>query len=55
MPPGITIVGLGPGGSDLWTEAARKTLTSAREIRGRQENTDLGSGNMVAHGPPSGG
>jgi tetrapyrrole methylase family protein/MazG family protein len=32
MPPGITIVGLGPGGSDLWTEAARRTLTSAREI-----------------------
>jgi tetrapyrrole methylase family protein/MazG family protein len=32
MPPGITIVGLGPGGSDLWTEAARKALTSAREV-----------------------
>jgi tetrapyrrole methylase family protein/MazG family protein len=32
MPPGITIVGLGPGGSDLWTEAARKTLASAREV-----------------------
>jgi len=32
MPPGITIVGLGPGGSDLWTEAARKTLTSAQEV-----------------------
>ncbi len=32
MSPGITIVGLGPGGSDLWTEAARRTLTSAREV-----------------------
>jgi tetrapyrrole methylase family protein/MazG family protein len=32
MPPGITIVGLGPGGSELWTEAARKTLASAQEI-----------------------
>jgi tetrapyrrole methylase family protein/MazG family protein len=32
MPPGITIVGLGPSGSDLWTEAARKTLNSAQEI-----------------------
>ncbi len=32
MSPGITIVGLGPGGSDLWTEAARKILTSAREV-----------------------
>jgi tetrapyrrole methylase family protein/MazG family protein len=32
MPPSITIVGLGPGGPDLWTEAARKTLTSAQEI-----------------------
>lgn len=32
MPPGITIVGLGPGGSDLWTEAAHRTLTSAREV-----------------------
>ncbi len=32
MPPGITIVGLGPGGSDLWTQAARKILTSSREI-----------------------
>ena len=32
MPPGITIVGLGPGGADLWTEAARKTLASAHEV-----------------------
>lgn len=32
MPPGITIVGLGPGGPDLWTEAARKVLNSAQEI-----------------------
>jgi tetrapyrrole methylase family protein/MazG family protein len=32
MPPGITIVGLGPSGSDLWTEAARKTLNSTQEI-----------------------
>jgi tetrapyrrole methylase family protein/MazG family protein len=32
MPSGITIVGLGPGGADLWTQAARKVLTSAQEI-----------------------
>lgn len=32
MPPGITIVGLGPGGPDLWTDAARKILTSSPEI-----------------------
>ena len=32
MPPGITIVGLGPGGSELWTETARKILTSAQEV-----------------------
>ncbi len=32
MPPSITIVGLGPGGAELWTEAARRALTSAREI-----------------------
>jgi tetrapyrrole methylase family protein/MazG family protein len=32
MPPGITIVGLGPGGADLWTEAAREILTSAQEV-----------------------
>jgi tetrapyrrole methylase family protein/MazG family protein len=32
VPPGITIVGLGPGGPDLWTEAARKILTSAQEL-----------------------
>jgi len=32
MPPGITVVGLGPGGPDLWTEAAHKVLTSAQEL-----------------------
>jgi tetrapyrrole methylase family protein/MazG family protein len=32
MPSGIIIVGLGPGGPDLWTQAARKILTSAQEI-----------------------
>jgi tetrapyrrole methylase family protein/MazG family protein len=32
MPPGITIVGLGPAGPDLWTEAARQVLASAQEI-----------------------
>jgi tetrapyrrole methylase family protein/MazG family protein len=32
MPPGITIVGLGPGGPDLWTGAAREALTSAHEV-----------------------
>jgi len=32
MPPGITIVGLGPGGPELWTEAARRVLSSAREV-----------------------
>jgi tetrapyrrole methylase family protein/MazG family protein len=32
MPSGITIVGLGPGGADLWTEAARRTLLSADEV-----------------------
>ncbi|GAB4549253.1 MAG: nucleoside triphosphate pyrophosphohydrolase [Anaerolineae bacterium] len=32
MPPGITIVGLGPGGPELWTEAARNALGSAPEI-----------------------
>ncbi len=32
MSPGITIVGLGPGGSDLWTQAARERLTSAQEL-----------------------
>ena len=32
MPPGITIVGLGPGGPDLWTQAARKILTTTPEV-----------------------
>jgi tetrapyrrole methylase family protein/MazG family protein len=32
MPSGIIIVGLGPGGAELWTEAARKILTSGREV-----------------------
>lgn len=32
MPAGITIVGLGPGEADLWTQAARKILTSAQEV-----------------------
>ena len=32
MPPGITIVGLGPGGADLWTAAARQILTASREV-----------------------
>lgn len=32
MPPGITIVGLGPGGADLWTEAARKIVTTVKEV-----------------------
>ncbi len=32
MPSGITIVGLGPGGADLWTEAARQALLSADEV-----------------------
>ncbi len=32
MPSGIIIVGLGPGGAELWTEAARKILTSGQEV-----------------------
>jgi tetrapyrrole methylase family protein/MazG family protein len=32
MPSGITIVGLGPGGSDLWTQAARDILISGQEV-----------------------
>ncbi len=32
MPSGIIIVGLGPGGAELWTEAARKILSSGREV-----------------------
>jgi len=32
MPPNITVVGLGPGGPDLWTETARRVLTSAQEV-----------------------
>ena len=32
MPPGITIVGLGPGDSQHWTQAALTTLNQAREV-----------------------
>lgn len=32
MPVGITIVGLGPGGADLWTMAARELLLEADEV-----------------------
>lgn len=32
MPPGITIVGLGPGGAHLWTEAARRVFAESQEI-----------------------
>ena len=32
MPRGITIVGLGPGGADLWTQAARQTFDACPEI-----------------------
>jgi tetrapyrrole methylase family protein/MazG family protein len=32
MSSGITIVGLGPGGSNLWTEDARRVLASAQEL-----------------------
>ncbi len=32
MPPGITIVGLGPGGAHLWTEAARQVFASSQEV-----------------------
>jgi len=32
VPPGITIVGLGPGGAHLWTEAARRVFAQSREI-----------------------
>lgn len=32
MPAGITIVGLGPGGSELWTQAARLVLTESSVV-----------------------
>ena len=32
MPPGITVVGLGPGGAELWTTAARQILLAAPEV-----------------------
>jgi len=32
MSPGITVVGLGPGGAELWTTAARHILLSAPEV-----------------------
>jgi tetrapyrrole methylase family protein/MazG family protein len=32
MPSGITIVGLGPGGADLWTAAARQVFAACQEI-----------------------
>jgi tetrapyrrole methylase family protein/MazG family protein len=32
VPPGVIIVGLGPGGADLWTGAARQVLSEATEV-----------------------
>jgi tetrapyrrole methylase family protein/MazG family protein len=32
MPPGVTVVGLGPGGAEMWTAAARQVLATASEI-----------------------
>jgi tetrapyrrole methylase family protein/MazG family protein len=32
VPAGITIVGLGPGGAHLWTEAARRVFADSQEI-----------------------